>query len=248
MSTFQLTLFACQALTRTEFFLEDPALHDDPFAAGILCYDVNGQFSLQFSSDSGFDYNLQAITIPVVPLVTELERRFTSQNTLVQTFYEGPKKNKDKDDDTITWVEKEPMQVPEALQDRYNQAAIRRYKRKDRSVEKTFGGATAMKVDFIPIQSHIIIDAIENILADVSLRPSDKSKVKIDRPLKELYFAYPSILALAQRQLICTYLAAHLNFVLKVMDELFTERSRPRYRPRKRSLMNISGQSLLKTS
>ena len=205
--------------------LEDPAFYVDPFAAGIPWYDENGQFSQQFSSGLGINYNLQAITIPVVPQVAEVEHRVLSQDTLVQTFYEGPKKYNDKDRDTINWVEKEPVQVPEAVKDRYDQAAIRIYKKKDRTAEKTFGGVTATKVDFIQIQSLLIVDAIETILADVGLRPADKSKVRINRPFKELYFAYPSISALAQQQHPHTDLEIHLNVLLKVMDELLSEMS-----------------------
>ncbi len=174
----------------------------------------------------GFNYDVQAITVPVIPQVAELEYRSFSQESLVKTFYEGPKKPKDKNDDTINWVEKEPMQVPEAVKDRYNQAAIQIYKKKDRSAEKTFGGVTAMRVDYIQIQSSLIMDAIEPILADVGLRPSDRSKVKINHPFKELYFAYPSISALAQRQNPNTDIGNHLKVLLKVMDELLSEMSR----------------------
>ena len=204
---------------------EDAAYYDDPFAAGIPWYDANGQFLPHFPSDFGYNYDIQAITIPVIPQVAELEQRSLNQDDLVKTFYEGPKKSKDPEDDTINWVEKEPVQVPEAVEDRYNQAAIRVYKQKDRSAEKTFGGVTAMRVEFIKIQSVLLIDAIESILADVGLRPADKSNVTIKRPFKELYFAYPSISALAQRQHPYTDLGTHLNVFLKVMDELLSEMS-----------------------
>ena len=204
---------------------EDAALYDDPFAAGIPWYDASGQFLPQFSSNFGFDYNLQAITVPVIPQVVELEHRALNQDTLVKTFYEGPKKSKDPEDETINWVEKEPIQVPEAVEDRYNQAAIRVYKKKDRSAEKTFGGVTAMRVEFIKIQSLLLVAAIESILADVGLRPADKSSVTINRPFKELYFAYPSISDLAQRQHPHTELGSHLNVLLKVMDELLSDMS-----------------------
>ena len=158
----------------------------------------------------------------MVPQIAEVEPRVLRQDALVQTFYEGPKKHNDKDKGTINWVEKQPIQVPEAVKDRYDQAAIRIYKKKDRTAEKTFGGVTAMRVDFIQIQSLLIIDAIESILADVGLRPADKSKVRIDHPFKELYFAYSSISALAQRQHLHTDLGIHLNVLLKVMDELLS--------------------------
>ena len=204
---------------------EDATPYDDPFAAGIPWYDVNGQFLPQFSSHFGFNYDLQAITVPVVPQVAELEHRILNQDSLVKTFYEGPKKSRDPKDDTINWVEKEPMHVPEAVKDRYNQAVIRVYKKKDRSAEKTFGGVTAMRVEFIKIQSLLLITAIESILADVGLRPADKSNVTINSPFKELYFAYPSISALAQRQHPHTDLGSHLNVLLKVMDELLSEMS-----------------------
>ena len=204
---------------------EDTAFYDDPFAAGIPWYDANGQFLPHFSSNFGFGYDLQAITVPVVPQVAELEHRVLNQDTLVKTFYEGPKKSNDPKDDTINWVEKEPIQVPEAVEDRYNKAAIRIYKKKDRSAEKTFGGVTAMRVEFIKIKSLLLIAAIESILVDVGLRPAEKSNVMINRPFKELYFAYPSISALAQRQNPHTDLGSHLNVLLKVMDELLSEMS-----------------------
>lgn len=82
-----------------------------------------------------------------------------------------------------------------------------------------------MRVEFIKIQSPLILDAIESILAEVGLRPADKTKVMINRPFKELYFAYPSISALAQRQNPHTDLGSHLNVLLKVMDELLSEMS-----------------------
>lgn len=163
--------------------------------------------------------------MPVVPQVAELEYRVPSQSILVQTFYEGPKKPADKDDNIINWVEKEPVQVPEAVKDRYDQAAIRIYKIKDKAAEKTFGGVTAMKVDFIQIQSRLIIDAIESILAEVGLRPADKSKVKIMSPFKELYFAYPSISALAHQQHLHADLKSQLSVLLKIMDELLSDMS-----------------------
>lgn len=164
--------------------------------------------------------------MPVVPQVAELEHTVPNQSILVQTFYEGPKKARDKKhEDIINWVEKEPVQVPEAVKNRYDQAAIRIYKIKDKSAEKTFGGVTAMKVDFIQIQSLLIIDAIESILDEVGLRPADKSKVKIKTPFKELYFAYPSISRLAHRQDLDTDLKSQLSVLLKVMDELLSDMS-----------------------
>lgn len=161
--------------------------------------------------------------MPVVPQVADLEHRVPSQSILVQTFYEGPQKPANKDKNIINWVEKEPVQVPEVVKDRYDQAAIRIYKIKDKAAEKTFGGVTAMKVDFIQIQSLLIIDAIESILAEVGLRPADKSKVKITSPFKELYFAYPSISALAHRRDLHADLKSQLNVLLKVMDELLSD-------------------------
>jgi len=212
-------------IPRCSTALADSSYYEDPFATGIPWYDQNGQILQGFTSPRS-SYNLDAITVPVVPQVAEVERRVLSEDSLVQTFYEGPKKPNDKREDTINWVEKEPTQVPKAVQDRYDQAAIRIYKTKDRSREKTFGGVTAMKVDFIQIQSLLIVDAIESILADVGLRPPDKSKVRIDRPFKELYFAYPSIKALAQRQNPHTDLATHLSVLLKVTKELLSETSK----------------------
>ena len=97
--------------------LEDSGIDNDPFAAGIPWYDVNGQFLPDYSPGLGYNSNLEAITVPIVPQVAELEHRNLNQETLVQTFYEGPKKQQD----TINWVEKEPMQVPEAVQNRYNE-------------------------------------------------------------------------------------------------------------------------------
>ena len=82
-----------------------------------------------------------------------------------------------------------------------------------------------MRVEFITIQSPLILDAIGSILSEVGLRPADKSKVSINRPFQELYFAYPSILALAQRQNPYTDLGTHLNVLLKVIDELLSEMS-----------------------
>lgn len=173
--------------------------------------------------DFGFEYQLQAITVPVVPQVADLEHRVLKQETLVKKFYEGPKKSKDPKDETINWVEKEPMQVPEAVERRYNQAAIRVYKQKDRSAEKTFGGVTATRVEIIEIQNFLLIAAVESILVDVGLRPADKSNVTIKHPFKELYFPYPSILTLIQGHDTDIDVSIFLNVLLKVIDKLLSD-------------------------
>ena len=145
-----------------------------------------------------------------------------SINKRIQTFYEGPWK--DKDQQFINWVEKQPMQVPKIAQARYNRAIVRIYKVKDYSVENTIGGLTPMKLASITVSSSSIVAAIEPILAEVGFRPADKETVRFCHPFTELYFAYTRILEVADEQNPETEAGVQMEVFVQVLKDLLGER------------------------
>ena len=145
-----------------------------------------------------------------------------SINKRIQTFYEGPWK--DQDQKFINWVEKQPMQVPEVAQARYNKAIVRIYKVKDYSVENTIGGLTPMKLGSITVTSPSIVAAIEPILAEAAFRPADKETMRFYHPFKELYFAYTRILELADEQNPQTEASTQMEVFVQVLKDLLGER------------------------
>ncbi len=145
-----------------------------------------------------------------------------SINKRIQTFYEGPWK--DKDQKFINWVEKQPMQVPEVAQARYNKAIVRIYKIKDYSVENTIGGLTPMKLGSITVTSPSIVAAIEPILAEAAFRPADKETMRFYHPFTELYFAYTRILELADEQNPQTEASTQMEVFVQVLKDLLGER------------------------
>ena len=145
-----------------------------------------------------------------------------SINKRIQTFYEGPWK--DKDQQFINWVEKQPMQVPKVAQARYDKAIVRIYKVKDYSVENTIGGLTPMKLGSITVSSPSIVAAIEPILAEVAIRPADKETMRFYHPFTELYFAYTRILELADKQVPQTEASAQMEVFVQVLKDLLGER------------------------
>lgn len=99
-------------------------------------------------SDIEFSYSM--FDMPEAPQVA-VEEKDRGANALVHTFYEGPPKCKC----CTNWVEKPPPPIPEATLDRYEQAAIRIYKKKGWA--KTYGGILGQKIVEIEIQSPVII-------------------------------------------------------------------------------------------
>lgn len=81
------------------------------------------------------------VSMPEVPNIN-VEEKDRGSGALVQTFYEGPPKCKC----CTNWIERPPVQIPEAIQGRYDQAAIRVYKKRgSRADEKIYGGAIGQR-------------------------------------------------------------------------------------------------------
>ena len=196
-------------------------LDDDSIAKSIPWYDEHGQFSANLPTS----YEVEALTMPMVPrMVAPDEEMLASEsiNKRIQTFYEGPWK--DKNQQFINWVEKQPMQVPEVAQARYNKAIVRIYKVKDYSIENTIGGLTPMKLSSITVSSPSIVAAIEPILAETAFRPADKETMRFYHPFIELYFAYTRILELANEQNPQTEAGAQMEVFVQVLKDSLGER------------------------
>ena len=163
--------------------------------------------------------------MPMVPTMVAADEDVLASeliNKSVQTFYEGPWK--DKNQQFINWVEKQPMQVPKIAQARYNKAIVRIYKVKDYSIENTIGGLTPMKLSSITVSSPSIVAAIEPILAEAAFRPADKETMRFYHPFKELYFAYTRILEVADEQNPRTEAGAQMAVFVQVLKDLLGER------------------------
>ncbi|KAF8865079.1 P-loop containing nucleoside triphosphate hydrolase protein [Acephala macrosclerotiorum] len=159
--------------------------------------------------------------MPQIPTV-EPEQKVLGKHALVQYFYEGPKKC----DCCINWVEKEPIQVPEASKQQYENAAIHVYKAKDhKSSSTTFGGVMATRYKSIEIQSQIISDLITPVLIEIGMVLPKKGKIQFSPPFNELYFAQPKIKEIQQQYAEGTDESAHLEKLMELMDKLFSETS-----------------------
>ena len=202
---------------------EDPGIYD-PLAGSTSWYNGNTSFPSQLPSpEYGAIYNTGAFTVPIIPQVVDVEERPISQEAVVQNFYEGPKKKGN--NEAINWVEKQPLQVPQGAREKYDKAAIQIYRVKDKAPDKTFGGLTPMKHHLLRIQSPLLIEAIEPILANVDIRPTDAKKIEIHPPFKELYFTHSAISDLAHREQSQTELKAYLRVLVEVMDEVLADAS-----------------------
>ena len=190
-------------------------------AKSITWYDEYGQFSANLPTS----YEDEALAMPMIPrMVAADEETLASEsiNKRIQTFYEGPWK--DKDQQFINWVEKQPMQIPEVAQARYKKAIFRIYKVKDYSIENTIGGLNPMKLGSITVSSPSIVAAIEPILAEAAFWSADKETVRFYHPFTELYFAYTRILELANEQNPQTEAGAQMEVFVQALKDLLGER------------------------
>lgn len=187
-------------------------------------YNVDAGNWVQGDTPAGFDwnwYNSGISTLPQVPIV-EMENPVVGVNPLVQTFYEGPKKC----GCCANWVEKPPTQMPENAKERYDQASVRVYKKKDHeSGSSTIGGLVSLKDDTIEIQSQTIIDLIRPILAEVGRLAPDKEKIKFESPFKDLYFAHPKIVQLSRNYHADSNERQHLDVLVEVMEGALSKTS-----------------------
>ncbi|KAL8650075.1 MAG: hypothetical protein Q9210_004037 [Variospora velana] len=158
--------------------------------------------------------------MPEAPQV-EVEEKDRGGDALVQTFYEGPARCKC----CTNWVEKPPPRIPEATQDRYDQAAIRIYKKKGGT--KTYGSILGQRIEEIEIQSPVIIKAIQPLLTEVGMPVhSERHGLLMSSPFKELYFAHSKILNLVQQHEPGSLERTHLDVLAQTLDELFADVSR----------------------
>ncbi|KAL8885331.1 MAG: hypothetical protein Q9192_006662, partial [Flavoplaca navasiana] len=158
--------------------------------------------------------------MPEAPQV-EVKEKDRGGDALVQTFYEGPARCKC----CINWVEKPPPQIPEATQDRYDQAAIRIYKKKGGT--KRYGNILGQRIKEIEIQSPVIIKAIQPLLTEVGMPVhSERQGLLMSSPFKELYFAHSKILNLVQQHEPDSLERTHLDVLAQTLNELFADVSR----------------------
>ena len=105
-----------------------------------------------------------------------------------KTFYEGPAN--DDYDRNINWVEHAPSLLPAATRQRFDSAAMQIYKKIDG--EKTFNNAPTYWTSHIKVQSAIIIEHLESILAGSDVVFGQRH-VDIRWPFQPLYFAWSEI-------------------------------------------------------
>jgi hypothetical protein len=196
----------------------DPWGHDTTHASSLTHVDLTGTNTC--------DLFLDLFQLPTLPdFGWELPK--IGGEPLVQTFFEGPQKCKC----CINWVEKPPKEIPIESQDKYQQAAIRVYKRKDHHGHdangpkpSVVGGlTTTITISYIEIQSPIIRQKISPIFAEGGLEILDTETIKIFRPFKELYFAHSKITDILKDQADDTKEKKHMQVLVDVMGEIFSE-------------------------
>ena len=140
----------------------------------------------------------------------------------VQIFYEGPERC----DCCINWIEKPPTQMPESERNRYDQAAICVYKRKDHQSDTArIGGIIDIKDEKVIIQSRFLIDLIRPALVACGFPVPKEGDLEFKNPFKELYFAHSRILKTGQQLPPNSDEQKHVNLLISVMNSLFTKTS-----------------------
>jgi hypothetical protein len=138
----------------------------------------------------------------------------------VQTFYEGPPKC----DCCSNWIEKAPVQLPEAAKERYDEASIRVFKTKDHDSHLArVGGLVAVKDDTIELQGKVLVNFLRPILADVGFIPPLKTKITFKAPFRELYFAYRRIVQAATTLDETSDVSRHVAMLVTTIEEVFAD-------------------------
>ncbi|KAF2131248.1 hypothetical protein P153DRAFT_286100, partial [Dothidotthia symphoricarpi CBS 119687] len=130
------------------------------------------------------EWNRMLNEICVAPVLPSLESKDDQKgnNATIQKFYEGRPTCKC----CINWVEKQPEQVPEEAQEKYDGVAIRVYHGKDHSKE-TLGGLKTISPLWLLIQSPIILKALEPIFQKIGRVGTAKGSVMVNAPFSDLF-------------------------------------------------------------
>ncbi|OQV06616.1 hypothetical protein CLAIMM_11159 isoform 2 [Cladophialophora immunda] len=138
----------------------------------------------------------------------------------VQTFYEGPPKCRC----CSNWIEKAPVQVPEAAKERYDEACIRVFKTKDHDTHSArIGGLAAVKNDIIEVQGKVLVNFLRPILAEVGFIPPLKTKITFTAPFRELYFAHRKIVQAAAALDAISDVSRHVGVLVATIEEIFAD-------------------------
>ena len=172
-----------------------------------------------FPMDAGLDMMSPAYLMkPAVPSIS-YEYQDLGANPIVQTFYEGPSKCKC----CTNWIEKPPLQLPEAAKERYDEASIRLYKKIDHNSHSArVGGIVAMRDHVLELQGHLLISFVRPFLTEVGFLAPQKDKIEFKAPFRELYFAYPKIKHAGLRLPSMSDLHRHINVLVDTIDEIFS--------------------------
>ena len=155
---------------------------------------------------------------PAIPSIS-YEHQDLGANPMVQTFYEGPTKC----DCCTNWIEKPPLQLPEAAKERYDEASVRLYKKNDHNSHSSrIGGIIALKDDILELQGHLLINFIRPFLAEVGFLAPQKDKITFKAPFRELYFAHPKIKHAGLGLPSMSDLHRHVNVLVNTIDEIFS--------------------------
>jgi hypothetical protein len=139
---------------------------------------------------------------------------------VVQTFYEGPPKC----DCCSNWIEKAPVQMPEAAKGQYDGACVRVFKTKDHdSHSARIGGIVAVKEDTIELQGKALVNFLRPILAEVGFIPPLKTKILFKAPFRELYFAYDRIVQAATTLDDTSDISQHVGALVTTIEGIFAD-------------------------
>jgi hypothetical protein len=139
---------------------------------------------------------------------------------MVQTFYEGPPKC----DCCSNWIEKAPVQLPEAAKERYDEASVRVFRTKDHeSHSARIGGLVAVKSETIELQGKVLVNFLRPILAEVGFVAPLKTKITFKTPFRELYFAHSKILQAVTHLDRDSDVSRHVEVLVAAIEEIFAD-------------------------
>ena len=161
-------------------------------------------------------------TCPMIPATSLIDYKYQDlgANPVVQTFYEGPSKC----DCCPNWIEKAPIELPEAAKERYDHASVRLYKKKDHNPHVArIGGLVAVKDDILELQDLLLIKFIRPILAEVGFLAPQRAKITFKAPFRELYFAHPKIVQAAAKLPTGSEVRTHVENLVATIEEIFSD-------------------------
>ena len=154
---------------------------------------------------------------PLIPKIEQDEKpRPRGRRLEMKRFYESDKITKYGGTD---WTEKQPQHQPLVHREEVADPAIHMYQVKDGA--ETYNGLPNYVTCSLHLQSLHILRTLGSILAKQDITVAENTSLKIEKPFKELYFAYPEILAIVEENDLGFMEREHLTLLLSVADEVW---------------------------